>query len=32
MPNTIPNLAQQRNFKRFKKKIPANAKEDIETL
>jgi len=30
MPNTIPNLAQQRNFKRFKKKIPANAKENIE--
>jgi hypothetical protein len=31
MPNTI-NLAQQKNFERFKKKIPANAKENIEIL
>ena len=30
MLNAIPNLAQQKNLERFIKKIPANAKENIE--
>ncbi len=27
---TVPNLAQQKNIERFKKKIPSNARENIE--